>query len=265
MRRSIVKARLAAGEVVYVVKAAYRDPRVVELMGALGFDAVWICNEHIANDRSTLEAMVCAGRAGNIDSLVRVHPSDYTDIIQVLEMGANGLMLPQIRSAQEVRNLINEIKFPPQGCRKLDGIGADSEFGLLPLAEYLRIANEETFTVVQIETVEAVKEIDGIASVDGVDVVFIGPGDLSLAVGHPGDVNCPEVSRACEEVLQACRRHGKTPGIACGTPEQAEMRFTQGFRFICGASDYRLVKAGLRREQELMASFRTRTQSAKNS
>ena len=256
MKASIVKARLAAGEMVYVVKAAYRDPRVVELMGGFGFDCVWICNEHIANDRSTLEAMVCAGRAGNIDTMVRVHPHDYTDVIQVLEMGANGLMLPQIRSAEEVRNLIRELRFPPLGCRKLDGIGADSGFGLLPLKEYLKRANEETFVVAQIETVEALGEIDAIAAVDGVDVVFIGPADLSLAVGHPGDVNCPEVVRACEDVLAACRRHNKTPGIACGTPEQAEMRFAQGFRFLCGASDYRLVKAGLRAERALMDRFR---------
>ena len=258
MRKSTVKARLAAGEVVYIVKAAYRDPRVVELMGGLGFDGVWICNEHIANDRSTLEAMVCAARAGNIDSMVRVHPRDYTDIIQVLEMGANGLMLPQLQSAAEVQSLVNEIRFPPLGCRKLDGIGADSNFGLLPLKEYLQRANEETFVVAQIETPEAVNEIDAIAAIDGVDVVFIGPGDLSLAVGHPGDVNCPEVTSACEKVLAACKKYNKTPGIACGTPEQVEMRFAQGFRFLCGASDYRLVKAGLLGEQKLMNSLRER-------
>ena len=256
MRESIVKKRLAAGEVVYTVKASYRDPRVVELMGGMGFDCVWICNEHIANDRSTLEAMVCAGRAGNIDTMVRIHPRDYTDVIQVLEMGANGLMLPQIKSAAEVQALMREIQFPPLGNRKLDGIGADSGFGLLPLKEYLRRANEQTFTVVQIETLEAVNEIDAIAAVPGVDVVFIGPGDLSLAVGHPGDVTCAEVTQACEEVISACKRHHKTPGIACGTPEQAEMRFRQGFRFLCGASDYRLVKAGLMSERELMNRFR---------
>lgn len=256
MRPSVVKARLAAGEMVYVVKAAYRDPRVVELMGGFGFDCVWICNEHIANDRSTLEAMVCAGRAGNIDTMVRVHPHDYTDVIQVLEMGANGLMLPQIRSAEEVRNLIRELRFPPLGCRKLDGIGADSGFGLLPLKEYLKRANEETFAVVQIETSEAVREIDAIAAIDGVDVVFIGPGDLSLAFGRPGEVTCPEVTEVCEQVLAACRKYHKTPGIACGTPEQVEMRFAQGFRFLCGASDYRLVKAGLGRERELMDRLR---------
>ena len=256
MRRSTVKARLAAGEVVYVVKAAYRDPRVVELMGGMGFDCVWICNEHIANDRSTLEAMVCAGRAGDIDTMVRIHPKNYTDIIQVLEMGANGIMLPQLTSARQVKALVDEIYFAPRGRRKIDGIGADANFGLLPLQEYLRRANEETFVVAQIETVEALEEIDAIAAVEGVDVVFIGPADLSLAVGHPGDVNCPEVLRACEDVLAACRRHGKTPGIACGTPEQAEMRFAQGFRFLTGASDYRLVKAGLRSERALMDRFR---------
>jgi 4-hydroxy-2-oxoheptanedioate aldolase len=261
MRKSVVKARLAAGEVVYTVKASYRDPRVVELMGGFGFDCVWICNEHIANDRSTLEAMVCAGRAGDIDTMVRIHPRDYTDVIQVLEMGANGLMLPQIKSAREVQELIREVRFPPLGNRKLDGIGADSGFGLLPLAEYLRRANEETFTVVQIETVEAIGEIDAIAAIPGVDVVFIGPGDLSLAVGHPGEVNCAEVTRVCEEVVAACRRHHKTPGIACGTPEQAEQRFQQGFRFLCGASDYRLVKAGLVSEQKLMNRFRAASRS----
>lgn len=257
MRNSFVKARLKLGQSVYVVKAAYRDPSVVELMGNLGFDCVWICNEHIAIDRSTLDAMLRAARAGNIDAMVRVRPGSYSDLIQVLEMGANGLMIPQSQSAGEVRSIVKECKFPPLGERKLDGIGADSKFGLLNLNEYLEQANRETFMVIQIENHSAIQEIDEIAAIDGVDVLFLGPGDLSLALGIPGQIDAPPMLKICQEVLDACRRHNKVPGIACGTSEQVEKFFQMGFRFICGTSDFRLVKRGLLLERQLMEKIQS--------
>jgi 4-hydroxy-2-oxoheptanedioate aldolase len=250
MKKSIVKEKLKRGEPIYTVKVAYQDPALYELVGNIGFDCIWICNEHIGINPSNMDSIIRACRASGIDAMVRTKPGSHRDLIQPLEMGANGLMLPRVKNVEEVKAVIEECKFPPEGMRGVDGISADADFGLLPLKEYMKHANENTFLMVQIETLEVIDNIEEIAAIEGVDILFVGPADLSLSLGCPGEFNHPKIQEISRKVVAACNKYGKTAGIPCGGIDRINERLEQGFKFLCGASDYRLIKNGFISEKQ---------------
>lgn len=226
-------------------KACYADSELVELMASSGFDAVWICSEHKRFDPSVMHSLIQACRLGGADALVRVRPSQYADLLWLLEAGARGIMLPRVRHPDEVREVVAAMKFHPQGRRGADVVHADSNFGRVPLADYLAEANRETFLAVQIEEPEVVPHLDEIAALPGVDVLFVGPGDLSLGYGQPGAHAGPEVMKVVEAVGAACRRHGKCAGLPCAADQVAKYR-ALGYGFLNVISDYRCVVNGLK-------------------
>ena len=197
MQPSPVLQKIARGETVICAKACYTDPELVELIASSGFDAVWICLEHKRMDPSMVYALIQACRLGGADALIRVKPSNYTDVLHLIEAGARGIMLPRVKHPDEVREVVQAMKFPPLGRRGFDGIHAEADFGRIPAAEYLAKANDENFLVVQIEEPEVVPHIDAIAAMPGVDVLFVGPGDLTLGLGKFGQTDDPEVRASC--------------------------------------------------------------------
>lgn len=245
MTPSFVRRKLARGEPVLTAKVCYTDPELAELTASAGFDAVWICLEHRRLDPAVVQALLQGCRLGGADALVRVRPANHTDVCWLLEAGARGLMLPRVRHLDEVRAVLDMMKFPPLGRRGADVVHADAAFGRVPLTDYLAAANRETFLVVQIEEPEVVGQIDAIAALPGVDVLFVGPGDLSLGLGHPGEHAGPAVMQVVEQVAAACRRHGKRAGIPCAAADVPRYR-ALGYSFFNVISDYRCVVSGLK-------------------
>jgi 2-keto-3-deoxy-L-rhamnonate aldolase RhmA len=135
------------------------------------------------------------------------------------------------------------MKFPPVGRRGCDAVHAEAEFGRLPMADYMSAANRENFLIVQVEEPEVVAHIDAIAALPGVDVLFVGPGDLSIGLGKAGQSDEPEVMAIMYQVVDACRRHGKPAGIPCA-PEQVGKYRKLGFSFFNVFSDFRGVSNG---------------------
>ncbi|MHC4871719.1 MAG: HpcH/HpaI aldolase family protein [Planctomycetota bacterium] len=260
MQKSIVRQKLANNEPVFCTKINYKDPDLFEIVGQLGFDCVWICNEHIAFDQSMLTNMVRACRVTGMDAMIRTKPGDYRDIIHPLEYGAKGIMLPRTKDAAEVRQVVSDMKFAPQGKRGMDGVNADSGFGQLGMEEYMKFANDNTFLMAQIEDRETVDHIEEIADVEGVDVVFIGPADLSINLGVPGQFDHPEMQKVIDRVLKACEKSGKAAGIPCGDPAKFKDYLDRGFKFITSGSDFRAVTAFFHklREDALKAGFKLR-------
>jgi 4-hydroxy-2-oxoheptanedioate aldolase len=245
MPTSQVLQKISRAETVLCAKSCYADPEVVELIASSGFDAVWICLEHKALDASTVYSLIQACRLGGADALIRLRPSNYTDVLPLLESGARGLMLPRVRHPDEVREVVRAMKFPPLGQRGYDGIHAEADFGRIPAAEYLATANSKNFLVVQIEEPEVVPHIDEIAAMPGVDVLFVGPGDLTLGLGKFGQTDDPEVRAILQTVADSCIHHGKVAGIPCA-PEQVKGYREMGFRFFNVMSDYRCVFNGMK-------------------
>ncbi|MFN2352175.1 MAG: HpcH/HpaI aldolase/citrate lyase family protein [Kiritimatiellia bacterium] len=261
MQQSIVRQKMARGEPVLVIKSNFKEPAICEMMGLMGFDCIWICHEHLAIDPSRMDSLIRACRAAGIDAMVRTKPGDYRDILHLLEMGAKGIMLPRVQTPAEVRQVVQDMKFCPLGRRGVDGVNAEADFGLLPLTDYLQQANENNFLVVQIEDPEVVEHIEEIAAIDGVDCLFIGPGDLSVNLGIPGQVEAPAIMEISRRVIKACEKHGKVPGSACGGNREKLQRYLDmGFRFLAGGGDYGMVRDGCRqlRETALDCGFKMR-------
>lgn len=261
MQKSIVKRKLADGGLVLVPKVCFMDPNIVEMLGLLGFDSVWICNEYKAIDPTTLENMVRAGRAAGIECVIRTGVNSCDDFARFLAMGANGLMIPHVQTAKKARQIIRRVKYPPLGERELENINADADYGLMPLEDYLNAANRETLIVLQIEDMKSLKRVDEIAEVEGVDVLFVGPGDLALSLGVPGQYKHPKVIKAVRRVVKACEANGLVCGTPAINPEHCKFLIDQGVRYLTDGSDWRVLLGGFQQSKKDYAklgfSFRT--------
>ena len=254
MIASIVREKLSSGTPISCAKACYADPEIVEMIGQAGFDCVWICLEHRKLEPSVVRSLIQAARLGGCDSLIRVKPENHTDLAYLLESGARGIMLPQVRDLEEVQRVVEMLRFPPIGRRGFDSIHADADFGSGNLADYTRHENDNTFLVVQIETPEALPHIDAIAATPGVDALFVGLGDLSASMNLLGQMDHPELQAVVERVGTACVKHGKAGAIICSNPEERSRLWSLGYRFFNVASDFRFLRKGF---DDAIASFET--------
>mgnify|MGYP006268551045 CR=1 FL=1 len=249
MQPSRIRQKLNAGELIITAKSNFQSPDVLEMYGRTGFDGIWLCQEHAQYDPSSLYHLIRACRLGNTDAIIRMKPGNYSDLIWVLEAGARGIMVPRVQHVDEARWIAKAMKFPPRGDRGLDGVGPEADFGLGNLKDYLEEANRESFLLIQIEDPEVIPHIDSIAATPDVDVLFVGPGDLSTALGDPGNPDNPKVIEIMKAVVAACAKHGKTAGVPA-VPGTIEKYMEMGFRFFNLGSDYRFITAGLNSTRE---------------
>lgn len=251
MKPSQVRQKLSRGETVWTAKVNSWAPDVIELMCSHGFDGIWYCLEHNKLNPETVTEAIRATRLSGVDAIMRVKPTNYTDLLWLLETGARGIMLPRVRDVAEVENLVEMMKFPPLGRRGYDGVQSEANFGRVKPADYMATANAESFLMVQIEEPEIVSQIDAVAATPGVDVLFVGPGDLTLSMGKFGQTGDPDVLAIIQQVADACKRHGKTAGIPCA-PEDVPKYHAMGFRFFNVISDFRMLFDGLNRTADRM-------------
>ncbi len=208
-RPSRVLAKLRQGAIPTIAKINLSDPRVVEIAGLCGADGVWLCNEHVPNDWIGLENQIRAARVRDIDTIVRVSRGSYSDYLRPLEADATGIMVPHVSTADEARQIVEWVRCHPLGKRALDGGNTDGLFCMLPIEDYVRQINTERIIVLQIESPEAVENLDAIAAVPGYDVLLFGPGDFSHRIGKAGKFDDPQVVEARKRVAAAARKHGK--------------------------------------------------------
>lgn len=237
---NVVKRKLKAGQPTVGAWLHLCSPIAAEIMGDAGFDWLLVDMEHGHGDYQTLLAQLQAMQGGGSAPLVRVQGNDPAVIKRVLDLGAWGVMIPWIDGPEACEAAVRACKYPPEGFRGLAGSPRAAGFGRFG-AEYWRRANDEVLVIVQIETPRAVKEIDAVLSVPGVDVAFIGPNDLSAALGHLGDVRHPEVVSAIGAVEAAARRHGVALGTISRTWEDARALYARGYRMVTVASDAALL------------------------
>jgi len=248
MTNSRVIQKLRAGEVARMINLSrVTDPWLTEVAGRMGqFDVVWLDLEHRTFEPEVIAPMALACRATGMDLLVRVRKADYSSPMQALESGANAIMVPHCRSAAEAAQWVEWCRFPPLGKRGLDGAGADADYGLAPILEHIAHANRETLLALQIEDREAVECVDEIAAVPGVDLLFVGPGDLSMSYGVPMHLDHDLLQTAIRRVAAAAADAGKWWGIATGSVTAAQDAVDLGARLITCGSDHGWLLAGLR-------------------
>lgn len=208
-RSSRILSMLGTQQNPVVLKINLSDPRVIEIAGLCGVDAVWLCTEHVPNDWIGLENQIRAARAHDIDTLVRVARGSYSDYIRPLEADATGIIVPHVSSAAEAREIVDRVRFHPLGRRALDGGNIDGQFCQLPLADYLKDGNSQRLVILQIESPEGLEQVEEIAAVPGFDGLLFGPGDFSHRLGLPGQIGAPAVVTARRRVAAAARANGK--------------------------------------------------------
>jgi 4-hydroxy-2-oxoheptanedioate aldolase len=238
MRTNRVLEKLRAGKAALVTTVTpYASPKLTEMIGMLDFDCVWIDMEHQDYSDDQLFAMALGCRATGIEPMARIRKGDYWTYSRPFEAGATGIMVPHCRSAAEARQIVHYSRFHPLGMRGIDGVEAAADYGLAPTGEYMAHVNRETFVCVQIEDREAVEDVDAIAAVEGIDILFVGPSDLSQSYGIPLQTQAPEMRAAIDRVAEAAARHGKWWGLPVGSAEAGERYYEMGARFLaCGAA-----------------------------
>ena len=238
-----VKRRLRAGEKTSGAWLSLCSPIAAEIMADAGFDWLLIDMEHGHGDYQTLLAQLQAIEGSGTVPLVRVQGNDPMVIKRVLDLGAYGVMIPWVSGRKECEAAVAACKYPPDGLRGMAGSHRAAGFGRFG-ADYWKRANTEVLVIVQIETVAALRDIDAMLAVPGVDVAFVGPTDLSAALGHVGDPKHHEVAEAIATIERAAQKAGVALGTISRGVEDAKPLYARGYQMITLCSDGSLVTQG---------------------
>ncbi|WP_295580965.1 HpcH/HpaI aldolase/citrate lyase family protein [uncultured Oscillibacter sp.] len=217
------------------------SPVAVECLGRTGLDYVLIDTEHTAVGIEFLTAAITAADAAGIVPLVRINGIARDKVLQPLDYGAQGLIIPAVETVEEVRRLVEYAKFPPLGSRGFcptrdGGWGYDAE-SLQGTETYFARCNRETLLIPQCETAGCLAHIEEITAMDGVDGIFVGPFDLSIALGRPLEFDCPEMRAAMDRILTACHVNNKMAFIFCGDAQTARKRAAEGYDSVTTGLD----------------------------
>ena len=213
----------------------------VEALGRTGLDYVLIDTEHSAVGIEFLSSAITATGAAGIVPLVRINDIARSKVLQPLDYGAQGLIVPAVETVEQVRRLVEYAKFPPVGnrgfCPTRDGGYGYDEVSMQGTDVYFAHANQETLLIPQCETVGCLEHIEEITAMDGVDGIFVGPFDLSIALGRPMAFDCDEMRAALDRILNACHKNNKMAFIFCGDAQAAKARAAQGFDSVTAGLD----------------------------
>lgn len=251
-----LKKRLQNGETVNGCWLNLGSPLTAEIVGLSGFDWVLIDLEHGAGTEKEVLAQLQALESTPTAAFVRVESSDAPRISRILDMGAEGVMCPKVNNAAEAQKVINGIHYPPFGNRGVAKMVRATAFGL-NFDQYYQESRENILGIIQIETVEALNHLDEIAAIEGVDVLFIGPADLSMELGIFGQFDNPIFLNALKNIIQAAQNAGKATGILFFNPDDYNKYHDMGIQFIACGADATFVADGARNLAKKLANFRS--------
>jgi 2-keto-3-deoxy-L-rhamnonate aldolase RhmA len=237
-RPSKVLAKIRAGQVARICSTGSQLRYFPHMAAHFGYDGVWVDNEHNGWDTSAAREMILRHHLADVDCIWRPPTLERAGLSRLLEDGASGLMIPFVNTPERARQLVDATRFPPVGDRGLDGAGLDGKFWVGKPADYVQQANRETVLVVQIETPQALDNAADIAAISGVDVLFIGPGDLSLRLGCAASWSEAKMRIALERTAAAARQHGKAWGCPVGSLEDARTVIGLGAQFVNFGSEF---------------------------
>ena len=238
--------KIARGETVIGAHISLADSCVTEMLGKMGNEFLWIDWEHSAMDRQHIQNHLIAAKAAGIAAFVRIPWNDHVLAKPVLEMGPDGIVFPMIRTVEEAKSAVAASTYPPKGARGF-GPRRANHYGMMPTGEYLEQVDSSFWKIMQIEHVEAVKNLEWILEVEGVDTIVVGPNDLSGSIGLLGQTRHPEVMKLLDEIGEKCVRAGKPFGTSIGWHKQTvEDWKRRGVSWIaCGGDTGFMFEAGM--------------------
>ena len=230
-----LRSRLLAKDLLVGTFCAIPHPMTIEMVASTGWDFIVIDAEHTQINRGDLEPLLRAAQVAQTPALVRLPANDRIWISSVLDAGAAGILVPSVNSAAEARAAIAATRFPPLGTRGV-GPGRASGYGAR-IEQTIAGANAEVVLAIQLETAEGLANVEEIAAVDGIDAIYIGPGDLAVSMGAMGPEGRPALIRAIKTITDSCQRHGRAAGIFNMTPDNLDESIKGGLTFLTLGSD----------------------------
>ena len=248
MKRNI-KERLNKGENLVGMFITSTDPCLTEVAAITGYDFVVIDTEHGPLGPVEVVNHIRAAEAKGMTPICRTTNSENTTILRLLDVGSHGVQVPQVNEMETARRVVAAAKYHPKGIRGM-ALPRGSDYGLGDLMESFRKANEETLVILHCETKASLEIVDEMAALEEVDVVFLGPFDMSQSLGIPGQTDHPLIQDAVERVLHACKKHEKAAGIFAANGKQAKERMDLGFQYVTINVDLSLLGQKLKAERE---------------
>jgi len=237
MRKNNLKIALKEGRVVFGPFMKFTDPAAVEAMGFAGFNFAIIDEEHGPISLESAQNMVRAAESVNITPVIRVGNNEEALILRALDIGAQGIEIPQINSKSDAIKAVKSVKYSPQGERGVCRYVRAANYSSMDKFEYFKSANKETIIIAHIEGVEGINNLDEILSVPGIDVIFIGPYDLSQSLGVPGEVNHPSVKEKMKKVVLKCKKNKVAVGTFTDDIKTAKFWVSLGIQYIAFSVD----------------------------
>lgn len=245
MKTNITKQKLANQQTVFGIVVRFHSAAVVEMFGLLGFDFVMIDCEHGDLSLQSSQDLVRAAEATGMNAIVRVPYLHVQTISRTLDAGAHGVQVPMVNSKEDAETVVKATKYYPTGERGV-AMARSGDYGMtMPLAEYVQRANEETMIVAHIESVKAIENLPEILKVDGIDVYFLGPSDLSQSLGIPGQNSHPKLVGAIEYAIKTIQDAGKVAGIYASNAADICKYRDMGVKYLFISADNLIRKAGL--------------------
>lgn len=242
-----LKAKLKDGELaIGTMISEIRNPNLAYMLAQCGYDFFIIDNEHGAYSPETISDMIAAARGAGVAVVVRIPEIRRETIMKPLDSGADGLLVPMVNTTDEAKMIVKFARYPPLGQRGAALSRAHSRYSRPKATDYLKQANRATFIAVQAETVQAIDSLESIAATIGLDSIFVGPFDLSVSMGIPGQVTDPREEEAIARVIEVCRKHEIIPGIHMSSVDSLKDWIGRGMRFVSFSSDVDLLARAAR-------------------
>lgn len=241
-----LKSRLKEGKFVYGPFVRTSDPVLTEIIGYAGFDFVVIDLEHGPNSIGGAENLVRAAKQSGLSPIIRVREASETMVLRALDTGASGVQIPQINTVHDAEKMIQSSKFYPAGNRGVCKYTRNAEYSKIPVDEYFEKANRETLMIVQVEGKQGVENLDKILEVNDIDVVFIGPYDLSQSLGLTGQVEHPTVLKEIEKITTKARNKNIAVGCFGNTVEALKRQKNMGIQYLCSFIDTGFIYESLK-------------------
>lgn len=256
MRPNPLKTALAAGKLqLGSILGQFRSAEIARIYKASGFDWVFVDTEHGGFDIETVQDVCRVSSLIGLTPLVRIADVQYALMARALDCGAEGIILPRVESPELLERAVTWMKFPPQGTRGFGLSRMAVDYALLSMPQIMRYMNENVMTVLQIETLRAVEAREELLAIEGVDAVLIGPADLSISLGVPGEFEHPRLVSAVDSIMDTCARRNIVPGIHVRLPHLARAWRERGMRLLsCSADAAMLLERATEITKEITAS-----------
>jgi 4-hydroxy-2-oxoheptanedioate aldolase len=242
IKENRVKKLLKEGKSVIGTFVKITDPCTIELLSNAGFDFVVIDNEHTSMNKETVVNLIRMTDSTGIVPITRVRENSRSQILQALDAGSSGVMVPETGTKEDVELVVSRTKYAPLGNRGYSASQRSANYGMMNPKDYSELSNAQTMVVVYCETMEAINNLDEMLAVENVDVLFVGPFDLTQALGVIGEPNHPKVLAAIEMIVKKTRAAGKAAGIIAADAEKAKALIALGFQMIVVGSDQNFIQ-----------------------